>query len=225
MTEQVTLKDGTELRCRPVPPHAALAIHAEYDLPQPPTTPMKQVESKAGHSEPLPIGPGDDGWDEFTAARDEWHTEYARIKDEIAKREGDFVLDYAVVEWKRPDGEWLSEPPASWEFPRVLLRHGIKAGENERLDYIKYELLQSHDDILAVQNVALSSARPLSREEVDAGRGKFRAEDEGGRPGTEGAETEGGRDAHLQHDVLPRDAGGEGMGSVARRLVRRIQRK
>lgn len=225
MTENVTLKDGTVLQCRPVPPHAAIAIHSEYNLPQPPALPMKQQPSKAGHSEPLPIGPGDEGWDEFREARDEWQVEYQRIKDEISKRESEFVLDFSIVAWKRlGDDEWQTDPPEDWEFPAVLLRHEITPSSNLRLDYIKYELLQSADDIYAMQEVAVGNTHPLTREEVDASRGKFRAEDETRRGGAGDSETEDGRDAHIQHHVLPRDESGKGIWAFARRLVQRIKR-
>lgn len=156
------------VRTRQVPGYASLQVSAQFKQPDPPKI---KVHSVAGHDE-LKDAPTDSP---------EW-SEYARQAQEVEKKSeqarADFLYDYAVEAWSWDDGvNWNTDVPSKWTFPDVLLRHGIQPGFNRRVDYIRYELITSNDDMGILFADALGNTEPITDAEVNAASAGFRPDE------------------------------------------------
>jgi len=141
----VKLSSGYEVKVRPVPPHASVAVMEQYEYPDAPT---ERVESAAGHTEELPV-PKD------SPEMKVYQAECKRIYTESKKTAKKFLLDYAVVEWKDEIG-WRTEPHQDWTLDPVLVRHGVKPSDNRRVDFIRYELIADNADLDLIYGMRLS---------------------------------------------------------------------
>ena len=153
---------------RQIPSYASLQIAAEYQKPDPPKI---RVRSVAGHDE-LKDAPLDSP---------EW-AEYARQAQEVERKveqaRSDFLYDYAIEAWSwDDDGNWLTDAPDGWTFPAVFTRHGIQPSANRRVDYIRYELITSNEDVAILFQDALGNTAPITDAEVDAASAGFRPDD------------------------------------------------
>ena len=75
---------------------------------------------------------------------------------------------------------WLDDVPDDWQFPAVLLRHGIMPSDNRRVDYIRSELITANDDIKILFADALGNTAPITDAEVSAASAGFRTDKERG---------------------------------------------
>jgi hypothetical protein len=148
----VKLSSGYEVKVRPVPPHASVAVMEQYEYPDAPT---EKVQSAAGHTEELPA-PKD------SSEMKVYQAECNRIYKESKKAAKDFLLDYAVIAWRDSgesdpiNGEWQYEPSQVWELDPVLIRHGVKPSDNRRVDFIRYELITDNADLDLIYGMRLS---------------------------------------------------------------------
>lgn len=164
------LRDGTLLvRLRSVPGYASLQVSARFEFP---SAPKVKVHSVAGHDE-LKDAPTDSPeWAEYAAKS-------AEVRKSVERAQNDFLYDYAVEAWSFDNGStWHDDVSADWQFPAVLLRHGIAPGDNRRVDYIRYELITSNVDVAALFEAALGDAAPITDREVSAALGGFRTDKE-----------------------------------------------
>ena len=155
------------VRTRQVPGYASLQISAQFKQPDPPKV---KIHSVAGHDE-VKDAPIDSP---------EW-AEYARQAQEVEKKaelaRADFLYDYAVEAWSWDDGiNWITDAHDKWTFPDVLLRHGIQPSLNRRVDYIRYELITSNEDMSVLFADALGNTAPITDAEVDAASAGFRVD-------------------------------------------------
>lgn len=139
------LSSGYEVKVRLVPPHASVAVMEQYEYPDAPT---EKAQSAAGHQE------------EFPAPKDSpemkaYQVECNRIYKESKKAAKEFLLDYAVIEW-RDEISWRTEPHQNWELDPVLVRHGVKPSDNRRVDFIRYELIADNADLDLIYGMRLS---------------------------------------------------------------------
>lgn len=156
------------VRTRQIPGYASLQIAAQFKQPDPPKV---KVHSVAGHDE-LKDAPIDSP---------EW-AEYARQAQEIERKveqaRSDFLYDYAVEAWSWDGGKtWLTDVPDGWLFPAVLERHGLQQSDNRRVDYIRFELITSNEDVATLFGDALGNTAALTDAEVDAASAGFRPDD------------------------------------------------
>jgi len=153
-----------------VPPYLLSAISNQ--LPLPPVYPKLKLESPAGSSEEAPALPDSPEYVEYRQKQREW----SRLR---ADKLGDFALDYCVVDWRFPDGEWQSDPPEGWDLDPVLKQWGLAAlGENLRVSFIKQELVLSDEDMELLGRVA-NAEGPLSEEEIQQALVPFALSGEG----------------------------------------------
>ena len=158
-----TLQSGITVRTRVVPTHAIAQIGAQFPKPIAPKVPIKSI---AGHTEMVTAPDDSPEWQAYVQAAAEYDVK-------VDKAKADFIYDYAVEAWQNGTGEWQTEEPPDWEFPDVLLRHGLKPGER-RADYVRYHLLITNEDVTAVLDDALGKSAPITNAEVDAALGGFR---------------------------------------------------
>ena len=167
------MKGGTLLvRTRQITPVAQLQIAAQFERPR---APKIKVHSAAGHDE-LKDAPTDSP---------EWEEYKQKVRDidkQIERAQSDFLYDYAVESWSWDGGTtFFSDVPDDWKFPAVFERHGIHPSDNRRIDYIRYELITSNEDISVLFADALGNTAPITDQEVDAALGGFRTEVPGRR--------------------------------------------
>ena len=174
--QEITLTSGVVVRCQAVPPMAVTEVVADHpDLSDPPI-PYEQIEGIAGLTE----APAREGTDLYH----EYYRERKRIEGLRAKLQDDFVWDYGVLDWKYPESknvvdgiiewkysksEFVDTPPKTWQFPQRIKDYGKlpRSGERgRRVDYIKYELLGTPDDVTSAQEIIYSIA-PITGREVD----------------------------------------------------------
>ena len=166
--QEITLASGVVVRCQAVPPMAVTEVVADHpDLADPPI-PYEQIEGIAGLTE----APAREGTDLYH----KYYEERKRIEGLRTKLQDDFVWDYGVIEWCYPeDEEFVDTPPKTWQFPQRLKDYGKlpRSGERgRRVDYIKYELLGTPDDVTSAQEIIYSIA-PITTREVDAAAAMF----------------------------------------------------
>jgi len=141
----VKLSSGYEVKVRPVPPHASVAVMEQYEYPDAPT---EKVKSAAGHEEELPAP-------EDSPEMKAYHAKCNKIYKESKNAAKEFLLDYAVIAWN--DGaDWMTEPPEDWALDPVLIRHGVKPSDNRRVDFIRYELIADNADLDLIYGMRLS---------------------------------------------------------------------
>jgi len=103
--------------------------------------------------------------------------ERAKLDGRRAQLQDEVVWAYGIVEWRSLDAsKFGNQPPKGWKYPAVLVEFGIEPREGKlgrRLDYIKFELLPTPDDVKAVQQVMYTMTAPLDESEVDAARDLF----------------------------------------------------
>jgi hypothetical protein len=161
-----TLKSGIIVRTRIVPTHAVVQVGSQFKRP---IAPKVAVKSIAGHSELVTAPDDSPEWAAFVQAENEY-------KERTDKAKNDFIYDYAVEAWRNGSGDWQTEPPADWAFPEIFRAHGLQPGDSRRADYVRYELLQTNDDVAIVLDDALGNAAPIANQEVDAALGGFRGD-------------------------------------------------
>jgi len=162
----ITLKSGTKLRVRRVPPFAVLQITGRST---PPPVPVVEIETAAGR-ERVRAQPGTPEWERYVE-------EVERYNRETNAAVQAFVSDYGVEAWQYPNDSpdvWHTEPPDDWTVPEVLHRHGLASSGIRRVDYINYELLADAADYVAFMAAALGETAPLAPEEVEAALRGFR---------------------------------------------------
>ncbi len=158
---EITLRDGTVVRCRPVPAYATTQVVSQFMDPPLPTVGQK---SAAGHTEYHAAEIGSPGWLKYDEER------LAIQKQRVyASRALDY--DYGVLKWayEIADGvlaDWVSEPPEGWQFPKALAKHGVESTDDRRTDYIAFELLADAADHDAFQR-AIGDKAELTPSEVE----------------------------------------------------------
>lgn len=167
------MKKGTLLiRTRAIPGIASLQVASRFALPAPPKV---KVHSIAGHDEIKDAPTDSPEWEEYARQARE-------VERKIEQARSDFMYDYAVEAWSWDGGKtWLTNAPDGWVFPDVFWRHGIKPSENKRVDYIRYELVTSNEDMSVLFSDALDNAKPITDAEVSAASAGFRSDVERGR--------------------------------------------
>lgn len=163
---EIKLSSGFTVKVRTVPPYTFAQISAQFKEPIPPKMPIKSV---AGHTE-MVVAPDDSPeWLTFVQAQDEY-------KKKVAEARDNFVYDYGIESWRNGAGEWQTDPPDDWEFPKIFEKYGIKSGGDRRLDYIHYHLIATNDDVGKILDAALGNVAPITDAEVDAALGGFPAD-------------------------------------------------
>jgi hypothetical protein len=152
---------------RQIPSYASLQVSAQFKRPD---APKIKVHSVAGHDE-LKDAPTDSPeWAEYSK-------QVREIDKQIERAQSDFLYDYAVESWSCDGGKtWVSDAPPDWKFPDVFIRHGIQPSDNRRVDYIRYELITSNEDVGALFDDALGNTAPITDQEVSAALGGFRGD-------------------------------------------------
>ncbi len=201
MTTELKLSGGYTVRVRSMPPYIAqqMFFRAQQALPPEPERPRVEVKSVAGHVEEMPAPESSPEWEAWREQRRLWYAECARIIEEQDQLNANFVLDYAVVEWRPPsirwrrlswwlmrvvggDPGWQCEPHETWMRPAVLARHGLDMdSDNQRLDFIRCVLVETVEDMQRLTNLATGRMASLREEEVDAAFAGFPAESREGR--------------------------------------------
>lgn len=165
------LSSGILVRLRPVPPYVTGDVHRL--LPEPPF-PKVKVESRAG-TEEHPALPGTPEWDKY-------QIDLAEHRLTLRQAVFDFTLQYGIVEWKLPDSvEWALTPPKDWEVPEIVRRYGLIGPskypfDDQRLRFIKYEVVLTSDDADLIDEVLLAETSPTTQEEVRSSLAPFESE-------------------------------------------------
>lgn len=158
-------KGALLMRTRSIPGIASLQVASQFALPAPPKV---KVHSIAGHDEIKDAPTDSPEWEEYARQARE-------VERKIEQARSDFMYDYAVEAWSWDDGKtWLTDAPDNWVFPDVFIRHGIKPSDNQRVDYIRYELVTSNEDMAVLFSDALDNAKPITDAEVSAASAGFR---------------------------------------------------
>jgi hypothetical protein len=171
MGKIITLSNGMQAECRPVPPYAMGIVHQQIPEPE---FPHVKVESAAGGSEELPALPGSEIWAGYRKT-------YEEYKQELARASLDFSLNYAVIQWRDDEeAEWFSEVPEGWTVPKILEGYGVSTSDDEvekRVQYIKFVLIQTRDDAVKIKEFT-HHKKPTSvtREEIEAAKTPFEPE-------------------------------------------------
>jgi len=158
-----TLKSGITVKTRIVPTHAIVQVGSQFGRP---VAPKVAVKSVAGHSELVTAPDDSPEWQAFVTASAEYDAKVERAKN-------DFIYDYAIEAWRNGTGEWQTEPPDDWAFPKIFEQHGLKPSDSRRADYVRYELLALNEDVGIVLDDALGNTAPIKDGEVDAALGGF----------------------------------------------------
>jgi hypothetical protein len=217
--QEVTLYGGVVVRVRPTPPHVWRRFQAEAraELPPEPQLPTRQAKGAAGNVETMPADEGTPEYEAWLAQWNVWAQDNQAALNLINEHWRGLMLDYAIVEWRQPGGDWVSEPPEDWEYPAALSRAGLNPGDNRRLDYIHLELLTTP---AAVELVTVAATiTDLAEEEVEAQMRGFLPPAGQGRGTAESAPAVG----RVGHDIPGGGTGGESAGDWLRRLVRAIK--
>ncbi len=173
--KEITLSNGARLRVRPVPPHVYLMFKARINanMPPEPKPPVVEFLTKAGHVERGPAGEDHPAWQQYIEEREKWQKEQARAFEEANSHWLGLLFDYAIQAWSWDGETWQTDAAEDWRYPAALLRAGLNASDNHRLDYILLELLVSPSDVAAVLDIAESRSE-LREEEVQAAQAGFR---------------------------------------------------
>ncbi len=160
---EITLRDGTVVRCRPVPAYATTQAVSQFM--DPPMATVGQATAD-GRTEYHPAAIGSPQWAEYEEKR------LAIQKQRVyASRALDY--DYGVISWSYDDGALeCSEPPKGWVFPKALAKHGVESTGDRRTDYIAFELLADASDHDAFQR-AIGDKAELTPSEVEAAMASF----------------------------------------------------
>lgn len=237
----VQLVGEWEVQVTPVPPQASFRWskhHVKY--PPKPYRPMVEIRSKllpeGAPPEIVPALPESPEWNGWLEEMKIWQEECEHIREEMAPKEMEFSLDYAVKGWRKKgsEDEWLAEPPDGWLPSEALERHGIEDGLSVRLSFIYYELLAHPQNFDLIMAAAFPKGERdtslISEEEVDAALSKFRSgggmSGSAGHVGTNagtGTQVRGaqGADEHVRRG----NVSSRRKGTIARWLVRTFQRK
>lgn len=165
--ERKMRKGALLLRTRAVPGIASLQVASQFVMPAPPKV---KIHSVAGHDEIKDAPTDSPEWEEYARQLQE-------IERKIEQARNDFMYDYSVEAWSWDDGKtWLMDAPVDWVFPDVFVRHGIKPSDNRRVDYIRYELVTSNEDMAILFADALDNAKPITDAEVSAASAGFRTD-------------------------------------------------
>ena len=157
------------VRVRPVPPHARGDV---YNVEQAPPFPRQEIKSVAGGSETH------DALENSEAAQ-RWREDMAAFQKRLRARLVSFNYDYGVLDWiaradwtdPEPPGDdasWVAEPSKDWLFPGILVRYGVTPGDIRRVDYIKYEVIQTDADRNMLDNELLGEYEPVTEKEVES---------------------------------------------------------
>lgn len=171
---------GVRVRILPVPPFLivdALAQRADLVMPDIPVLKIEGIGEKW-----VPARQGQPEYIKWRRACDE----IEKLRDEAYD---DLTWDYGVAEWEL-DGKWADEPPKGWKFLERWKKLGRKPRQGaagRRVDYIRYAVLQSNENIEACQLAMYSKNAPVQSEEAAIVEKLFRGE--------EGGETDTGRAA------------------------------
>jgi len=170
---EITLADGTVVRCEAVPFLADTEIIAAMPECRMPSPPVEVVNSKHGPT----TATARPGTPEYNA----WEVEADRVRAERARVERQAPFFLGVHSWKLSEEKKFSEDvPKDWEFPRRLVALGVppRAGEDgRRWDYIVYGLLRRAQDSSKVQRV-LYGMEEITPEEGQAVADKFPGDEE-----------------------------------------------
>jgi len=191
----VTLRDGTIVRCQSVN-HLAIALIVEkFPGCQIPDAPIEEIPSVApGVISYAMARPG-------TPQYLEWQRECDKVRELKARIENEARYYVGISSWKLPGGSrFTRDVPKDWKFPEALLELGAVPREKElessgmatvgrRWDYILYELLGRDADLNEVSFVVYGvdkddvltddSPEPVTEEEVQAIAEKFPGDAQG----------------------------------------------
>lgn len=157
MTE-VTLTDGTIVKCRKVPPYAYDDVIASIPRPEYPKVQLKSVD---GSVQERPALGGSPELDAFERQMAEYNT---CVTLELKY----FRLGFGVLAWKRLGAsKFVAYAPKEWTVPEVMKRFGVEPGKDayeRKVQYIMYELVQGDaDDKLLTGAI---EDKPITRKEV-----------------------------------------------------------
>ena len=174
---EITLADGTIVKCRPVPPWAVTELVARIPAPQ---FPYMDLKSVAGGTERRPALMGTPEWDEWTKVNQAY-------KMEVADALTSLRLHYGIVAWCYPDTEEFQvAPPAGWTVDPILTTVlGIATAtvaHELRVQFIKYELLKTKSDSDLVDKLLDGEQQTVAVEEVQASLAPFGSTEETEQP-------------------------------------------
>lgn len=158
---EITLRDGTVVRCRPVPAYARGQAAMKYRDPQMPTVGQETAD---GRTEYHPAEIGSPEWSKY-------QDELADVQRKRAYASRALDYDYGVTEWT-VDGQFVTDPPESWKFPKALEKHGVHSTGDKRTDFIAFALLAHPADHDAFMR-AIGDQGPLTESEVKAALASF----------------------------------------------------
>ena len=160
---EITLRDGTVVRCRPISAYATAQAAMQFMDPPMPTVGQ---ESAAGHTEYHAAQIGSPEWDAYEEKK-------LAVQKKRVYASNALDYDYGVVEWN-PQGsnKWTAVEPKGWKFPRALAKHGVASTGDTRTDYIAFELLADQSDHNAFHR-AIGNQAALTEAEVEAALGMF----------------------------------------------------
>lgn len=143
--KQLALDSGWLVRLRTVPPLAASAVQGKFQYPAPPKMEVKTLAGSEVVEAPID-SPAYQAY--FDQCR-----EVDRARDSASVN---FAFGYGVVEWSEDGESWTNKAPDDWQLDDMLI-DALDLTEDERRDkrllWIKYGLIATNDDLLAMQRV------------------------------------------------------------------------
>jgi hypothetical protein len=168
--KEITLQDGTVVRTRLVPPYAYGVIHKHIPEPEYPTV---KLQSASGGVEEAPALQESPEWQEY-------QKKWKQYRRQVGEATIDFSLAYGILGWRRPNQEkFHNEVPADWEIDPILQDYGLhtaKTKSERRIQFIRYELLTTEEDVAAVE-VAIGIKDEIVSKEVEDALTPFDSEE------------------------------------------------
>lgn len=162
---EVTLDDGTVVRCGSVPPAAWGSVWSLFPECRIPPAPVEEIDGFGGVTRAL-ARPGSEMYEE-------WEEKATAAREARTQVEQGALFFLGVEDWKLPGQKRFSDKvPKDWQIPKRLQRAGITPRVDEvgrKYDFIVYGLAGSQPrHSVLMKAISPESAEDLTNEEVEA---------------------------------------------------------